>query len=408
MIDTLSKEILFLIHNDQFILWCFNPTAELDAIWNKWKSDFPDKEVAIEQARSIVLSVRLNSYSMPRIRFEALYARIQESLTIKQKKKARHIRMYRYASACALILFCIIGAWILSPKERGIDLPVLFAEFAIDSTQTEVELILDNNQKMMLENRTNIQFDANGAIFVDKKQKSIQNIFSDKNKVEKASINLKALNVLKVPFGCRSSLLLSDGTKIWANSGTVVHFPSVFDTDNRTIYVDGEIYLEVTKDTNRPFCVRTTQMDLRVLGTSFDVSAYHTIKKQSVVLCEGCVEVDNRSGIKNKIHPNEMLTLDGRTMAISKVNTYNYTFWVDETFIFDNRNLSEVMQQLGRYYNMDIDCSTEVKNLICSGKLILFQDITSVMNTLSESLPITYRIKDNTIIISNKNTKAYE
>jgi len=407
MIDTLPKEILFLIHDDQFILWCLNPTVELDTKWNKWKRDFPEQKVTMEQARSIVLSVRLNGYSMPRIRFEALYARIQESLAIKQKK-ARHIRMYRYASACALVIICLVGAWIHSPKERGIDLPVLFAESAIDSAQTEIELILDNQQKMLLENRTNIHFDAKGSIFVDKKQKSIQIIHSNKDKSIKTSSNLKALNVLKVPFGCRSSLILSDGTKIWANAGTVVHFPSVFEADNRTIYVNGEIYLKVTKDASRPFYVRTSQMDLRVLGTSFDVSAYQANIKQNVVLCEGCVEVDNRAGIKNKIHPNEMLTLEGSTMAISKVNTYNYTFWVDETFVFENRNLSEVMLQLSRYYKMDIDCSAEVKNLICSGKLILFQDIQSVMNTLSESLPISYKIKDNTIKINNKKTKAYE
>jgi len=402
MIDTLSKEILFLIHDDQFILWCLKPTVELDTKWNKWKIDFPEQKIAMEQARSIVLSVRLNGYSMPRIRFEALYARIQESLAKKQKK-ARHIQMYRYASACALVIICLIGAWILSPKERSIDLPVLFAESAIDSTQMEVELILDNQQKMLLENRTNIHFDAKGSIFVDKKQKSIQIIHSKKDKSIKTSSGLKALNVLKVPLGCRSSLILSDGTKIWANSGTVVHFPSVFEPDNRTIYVNGEIYLEVTKDASRPFYVRTSRMDLRVLGTSFDVSAYQNDFKQSVVLCKGCVEVDNRAGIKNKIHPNEMLSLEGCTMSISKVNTYNYTFWVDETFVFENRNLSEVMLQLSRYYNMEIDCSAEVKNLICSGKLILFQDIQSVMNTLSESLPISYKIKNNTIKINNKN-----
>ena len=404
----LSAETKKLIHNNQFILWCLSPTDELTAVWNKWRNKHPELVDDMDQAHAIVCSVHLNDYKMPSTHSAALEKRLQASLNIKHKKKGRQIRMYQFAAASAVILLCIIGTWVMNPKEEGVNIPALFAETTIDSTQTEVELILDNRQTMLLENRTNVQFDTEGSIFVDKKQKSIHTSISRGDKPRKSYSHTQSLNILKVPQGRRSSIILSDGTKIWANSGTVVQFPSLFKGDSRTIYVDGEIFLEVTKDKTHPFYVRTSKMDVRVLGTSFDVSAYKNEVKQSVILCKGSVEVDNRSGRKSKIVPNEMLTLNGKTMDISKVETYNYTFWVDETFIFDNRNLSEVMEQLSRYYHMNVNCSPDVKNLICSGKLILFDDIESVMKTLSESLPITFKINENTIKISNKNSKAYE
>lgn len=404
----LSEETKKLIHNNQFILWCLTPSDELKAVWDQWRKEHPDLTEDMDQAQAIVRSVQLNAYKMPSTQSIALEKRLQVSINSKQPKKSRKIQMYSIAAACAAILFFVLGTWMIMPKDSDVNLPVLFAESTLDRSQTEVLLILDNQQTMLLENRTNVHFDAKGSIFVDKKQKSIQTIHSNNERKSKTISQSQGLNILKVPVGRRSSLLLSDGTKIWANSGTVVQFPSEFNDDNRTIYVDGEIYLEVTKDSKRPFYVRTSKMDIRVLGTSFDVSAFKNEEKQTVVLCEGSVEVDDRSGRKGRIHPSEMLSLNGNSMAISKVNTYNYTFWVDETFNFENINLSEVMKHLSRYYHMNVDCSADVKNLICSGKLILFDDIENVMKTLSETLPISYKIKENNLIISNKNTKAYE
>jgi len=404
----LSAETKKLIHNNQFILWCLSPSEELSAIWAQWKVEHPDLIENMDQAHAIVCSTQLNAYKMPPTQSIALEKRLLESISIKQQKKTRKIQMYTLAAASAVILLFLIGTWMILPKDTEVDLPVLFAESSLDSSQIDVELILDNQQTMLLENRTNIQFDTNGSIFVDKKQKSIQTSHLSSKNIRKAASGHLALNILKVPLGRRSSLLLSDGTRIWANSGTVVQFPSVFEAEDRTIYVDGEIFLEVAEDSKRPFYVRTSKMDVRVFGTSFDVSAFKNEENQSVVLCKGSVEVDNRSGRKSKITPSEMLTITGNTMAISKVDTYNYTFWVDETFNFENRNLSEVMKHLSRYYHMNVECSAEVKNLICSGKLILFDDIENVMNTLSESLPISYKIKENNIKISNKKLIAYE
>jgi len=394
MIDQeLSAETKELIHNDQFILWCLSPTKDLEDIWNQWKVEHPDQIEAMDHARAIVCSVNLNAYSISSAHSVIMEERLQESLNKKARKKSIKVRMYTFAAACAVVIIVLFGTWMLGTKDHKPDMTYIFSQVRITNTQTDVELILENHRKMLLENRTNIQFSASGLLFVDKKQQSI--------KSDNAFENL-SLNILKVPKGRRSSLVLGDGTKIWVNSGTVVYFPSIFEKNDRTIYVDGEIFLEVTKDADRPFYVKTSRMDIQVLGTSFDVNAYKENSKQSVILCKGSVEVNNRSGKKDKIRPQEMLTIENNQMSKTQVDTYNYTFWVDETFIVEGKSLDKVFQQLSRYYHIKFEYNEEVKKQVCSGKLILFDDVKSVMETLSGSFPITYSIFNDTIIISKR------
>jgi len=394
MIDQeLSAETKELIHNDQFILWCLNPTKVLDDSWNQWKIEHPDQIDAMNNARAIVCSVNLNVYTIPSAHSLIMEERLQESLNKKARKRSIKVRMYSFAAACAVVILFLLGTWMLGTKDQKPDITYLFTQVGIAKTQKEVELILENHRKMLLENRTNIQFSDSGLLLVDKKQQSIK---SD-NTFENLS-----LNILKVPKGRRSSLVLGDGTKIWVDSGTVVYFPSIFGKNDRTIYVNGEIFLEVTKDADRPFKVKTSKMDVRVLGTSFNVNAYNDNSKESVVLCKGSVDVNNRSGKKDKIRPQEMLTIENNQMSKTIVNTYNYTFWVDETFIVEGKSLDEVFQQLSRYYRVKFECSDDVKKQVCSGKLILFDDVKSVMKTLTGSFPITFSLSNDTIIISNK------
>ena len=114
-------------------------------------------------------------------------------------------------------------------------------------------------------------------------------------------------NQIIVPPGKRTNVVFADGTKICVNAGTRVVYPEVFLDDSREIYVEGEIYLEVFRDESRPFIVRTEKMNVRVLGTTFNISAYKNQTESSVVLVEGKVEVELINKQKIKVSPNEMV-----------------------------------------------------------------------------------------------------
>lgn len=207
------------------------------------------------------------------------------------------------------------------------------------------------------------------------------------------------MEVIVVPCGRRSFLILPDSTKVWVNAGTILRFPQQFQADNRTIHVNGEIYLEVKKDPTRPFFVKTSQMDIQVLGTSFCVTAYQEEEAQSVVLKEGLVTVNDRNGTEQKITPDEMLVLSQDQMTVKEVDSYNYISWIDGILQFKERNLGQILDQLSRYYRISFNCPEKLESFKCSGKLVLFDDIHQVLKTLQTSLPISYQEKDEVIEI---------
>ena len=132
-------------------------------------------------------------------------------------------------------------------------------------------------------------------------------------------------------------------------------------------------------------------MDIRVLGTSFCVTAYQDEEAQSVVLKEGLVAVNDRNGTEQKITPDEMLVLSQDQMTVKEVDPYNYISWIDGILQFKERNLGQILDQLSRYYRITFNCPEELESFKCSGKLVLFDDIHQVLNTLKTSLPFPTR-----------------
>lgn len=399
MKNNISPAAKKLLYNPDFLMWCLVPTNDSDKEWSQWLEKHPEMQEAIAEARTIILSTQLNKYALSPSNTEKLSVRIQESYK-QHKKKHRYYLVASYAAAC-VILICVIGSWFFFSSRNTLQTDsnqVAQIQIETDSIQTEVILELPSKKTMVVANKATIRLKPQGNLQINNKNEKIATPQEDtetKQKTEK-----EEMNVLKVPRGRHSSVILADGTKVWVNSGTTLRFPSTFDEDNRTIYANGEIYLEVTKDTSRPFYVKTSRMDVRVLGTSFNVTAYEDEGSQSVVLAEGSVEVNNLSGQVRRIRPQEMLTLANNTIDIVKVNTYDYISWKDGVFQFEKKKLEYVIQRLARYYNVEFDYDPRIGNYLCTGKLVLFDDIDKVLLTLKESFSVSYEINENKIKLS--------
>ena len=121
---------------------------------------------------------------------------------------------------------------------------------------------------------------------------------------------------LVVPKGKRAHLQLSDGTRVWINSASVLRFPSAFG-DTRDVFVEGEAYFEVAKDANRPFIVHTDHFATRVLGTSFDVTtAPRADGSSAVVLVEGSVAIDVANGESVTLNPSERFSMKDGSYSV--------------------------------------------------------------------------------------------
>ena len=205
---------------------------------------------------------------------------------------------------------------------------------------------------------------------------------------------------LTVPEGEHVDMTLSDGTRLYVNSGSEVEIPSVFDPEKREIRMTGEVYLEVAKDAERPFFVETEDFDVRVYGTSFNVSAYPEDGVSSVVLVEGSVAV-SAGDMTRFIEPGQKMEISGGRMDVSDVDVMEYVGWKDRIIITGGQTLDQIMQKLARYYGADISVSDEVAGMMMNGKLDLQEDLSSVLDNLCILLPLEYeRCKGDRDIIS--------
>ena len=169
-------------------------------------------------------------------------------------------------------------------------------------------------------------------------------------------------NTLKVPFGKKFELRLSDGTKAFLNAGSSLKYPVKFlRNQDRNVYITGEAFLEVAKDTIRPFIVNTEKMNVRVLGTKFNVSSYPEDDNSEVVLVEGAVSLymanaDYDPSKEVLLEPGYKGSFSKKRNEISKdsVITSLYTSWMKGELIFRNMSFNNIIKKLERHYNVVI------------------------------------------------------
>lgn len=160
---------------------------------------------------------------------------------------------------------------------------------------------------------------------------------------------------LTTPRGKDFELILSDGTKVWLNADSRLNYPSRFEGEQRVVSLQGEAFFEVAKDSSRPFIVQTKNFETKVLGTKFNVRSYSD-EDSHVTLIDGCVDVKHlKSGSTARLEPGDDAHFmpDG-TIQTEKVDVDSYVYWKEGFFYFDNVSLVDIMQTLGRWYNVNV------------------------------------------------------
>lgn len=236
------------------------------------------------------------------------------------------------------------------------------------------------------------------------------NLIGQQNKAQlayskEAKIENLVYNSLKVPYGKRFELLLSDGTKIRLNAGTSITYPVKFIKGyDRQVYLTGEAYFEVAKDSLHPFMANTEELIINVVGTKFNVSAYPEDDISNVVLVEGLVDLHIQEGTENKtvsLSPGLKATLHRPSKSISteNVNTSLYTAWLQDGLVFRNMPFKNILKKLERHYNIRMVNTNEALGNEVFNASFNKESIEKVLSYFSDSYDIEYRIKDNTIYI---------
>ncbi|MBJ6368604.1 FecR family protein [Snuella sedimenti] len=211
-------------------------------------------------------------------------------------------------------------------------------------------------------------------------------------------------NTLKVPYGKRFQVKLSDGTLVNINAGSSLKYPINFiKGQKRQVFIEGEMYFNVVKDSEHPFVVTANDIDVQVLGTQFNISSFPEDDKINTVLVEGAVSIfDKPSSSRTNLKPGFLASWDKTTksMVVEEADIGMHTAWIDGRIIFRHISFDNVIKKLERYYNVSI-----VNNDSELGKRILaasfdIETIQEVFDAFREYYGIDYTISDNKIIIN--------
>ena len=375
----------------KFVLWMLTGDVELQKYWEKALDENPAMRNDFDKAVARFGGLRLKGGALSDDEFAGLRLRIGRSVA-RSGRRRKIARLACWAAAACIAAVAITHIYIGKNAARE---DVAFMEEHLivgeNADEKEIRLITDAGA-------TRFAGDVHVRVGADGKT-TIQEIDGGRQTVVEPAATM---NRLVVPYGKRSELALSDGTRVWINSGSALEFPAVFDEKKpRIVNLSGEIYIEVAPDASRPFYVNTPAFQVKVHGTKFNISAYHDSDAASVVLVDGKVGVRNLQGAEMVLTPNDKLTCGAAEWEKRPVDVLEYISWKDGYMLLNRSPILSVLKRMERYYNLSFNIrdSVRLETVTCTGKLYLSENPDEVMSAVSFLSSTKYSRQDGVICI---------
>ena len=204
-------------------------------------------------------------------------------------------------------------------------------------------------------------------------------------------------NTLEIPRGGEYALQLADGSRVWLNAETRLRYPVAFAGTERRVELTGEAYFEVSKDATRPFIVRANGVDVRVLGTSFNVAAYGA--EVVTTLVEGRVAVEAGSE-RVTLEPDRQAVWDGERMEVRQVDASNYGLWRKGIFYFEDRRLEEILDALARWYGVEVFyVNPETKDMRFTVEIKRYENIDAILRRIAQTERVHFGVSGRTVTV---------
>ena len=216
--------------------------------------------------------------------------------------------------------------------------------------------------------------------------------------------NVIAYQTLYVPAGQRAELILPDSTHVWLNARSKLVYPISFGKDIRQVELNGEAYFDVIHNEKQPFVVKTPQMDIQVLGTEFNVTAYSSSSYFEVALLRGCIELSSpRLSSNYRMKEKEHIRLQNNKLISKDISDYDYFRWKEGLICFNNESVATIIEKLKLYYDIDIEVyNQKFINSRYTGKFRTKDGIEQVLRVLQIEHKFTYTKNNDLNLITIK------
>ena len=310
--------------------------------------------------------------------------RILTSVKRGEEMRKRSKRRRYYLAAAALVPLALTFAYFLTFKSDDLTVDQFVKEMqtSVPQNTDKVTVVLsEGNQVALDEDEGHVEYSETGSNVNMGNGKSVEQNIGDASK--------PIFNTVMVPYGKRSFIKLSDGTKVWINSGSKLVFPAAFSGKSREVYLEGEAIFEVAHNREKPFRVKSSTQSIEVLGTVFNVSHYSEDHLMQTVLKSGSIRIRYQDDAKGfLIKPGTLSSFNKKSNKVSthQVNPDDYFSWRDGFLTLNNSTLGEIASRLSRYYNTPIFFEdNKLASQTFSGRLDLSEDMSQVLAIIKET-----------------------
>lgn len=385
-----NSHFIRFLKDEKFIEWKLMSTDELNKYWGEFLQKHPDEGENLALAEEHFRKIRLSSYKMPPYKKQKAAQRLEKSLQAHIRSGKTGLFIYAAAACAALLVVTLL--YVQKRANQPLSESVRSSEYIVGNEleSKDIHFITGDHTAIFQED-----------VDIRIQQKGTAQIKAGSNKGEEISIAQNAMNKLIVPYGKRSKLVLADGTRVWLNSGSTLEFPSTFTGKRRTVILSGEMYIEVVPDKSRSFHVQTSDFNVKVYGTKFNVTSY-TESLSSVVLVEGSIGLQSGKNEELHLSPNERAIFsEERSFNKHKVVAASYISWKDGYLTFNDTPILEALKLIERYYNLsfNFDDNVSFKGLTCTGKIILSDNLDNVMTALALISSTNFKRENKSICI---------
>lgn len=330
------------------------------------------------------------------------YKRFLE-LSGQEEKKSRVLVMLKRMAAAAVFITLIVCVYLFffDTKKESLAKKENIVQFAdtilYPPSGNKALLTLASGEQLILDTAKNGVVAMQGSSAITKNADELVYRGEDDD-------GQVMMNEISIPNGSTYKLVLADGSKIWLNAATKLRFPNRFLGKERKIELNGEAFVEVAKNREMPFIVSANGVDIKVLGTSFNVNTYSDNPSiNTTTLVEGAVQV-SKNGLATILKPGQQANVlsEGKIETVNNADTYAITSWVRNKFYFENMPLTQAIQILARWYDFKVEYKTDLKGKRVTAMMTRTNTANSIFSAIEESCDVDIEVAGKAVVIKQK------
>lgn len=358
--------------------------------FSQWLKERPERQEAFRETGRTALRARWSGRWTQTDAGKA-FARVQKRLHTRRLYR----RMVQYAAV--VLVAATAGIFLLRQEGTPTETPLVSTLPHPDNHRPV--LTLHNGQSIVLSNEPQQVIAGTPAIDI-RQTDSARLEYTPVSDTLDSEIHY---NTLSVPKGCEFSLALADGTHIWVNAGSTLRYPERFIPGKREVFLSGEAYFEVAPDKANPFYVTTERMQLQVLGTSFDVSAYPDDPVLTTTLITGSVAQEFENGERVMLRPSwqSVYAVAEGTHRVQEADVDAVLAWKNGKFIARDERLEDILQRLSRWYDFQVVYTQpRLKDIRFHIHCERYENVMDILEQVQETYGIRFMEHNGTIYVS--------